>query len=39
MLGLQKWKTTFMSLRLGDIWPWNLPNPIENDMLAHGGRH
>ncbi len=28
MLGLWKWKITFMPPRLVDIWPWNLPNLI-----------
>jgi hypothetical protein len=27
MLGLWKWRTTFMLPELGDIWPWNWPNP------------
>ncbi len=28
MLGLRKWKITFMPPRLVGIRPWNLPNPV-----------
>jgi hypothetical protein len=29
MLGLQKWRIIFMLPKLGDIRPWNLPNPTK----------
>jgi len=34
---VEKWKTTFMSLRLGNIRLWNLFSLIYRVMLQHGG--
>jgi hypothetical protein len=33
----QKWKTTFMLPKLGNIRSWNLLSPIEKAMFQHGG--
>ncbi len=38
MLGLQKWRITYMLRRLDNIRLWSLPNPTWKAMLPHGGR-
>jgi hypothetical protein len=37
MLGLRRWKITFMPPRLGGTHPWNLPNLIWRAMPPLGG--